>query len=83
MASILSRQRNMALQQIQAREEVKKAELEAKAKAKALVGRPPRYPAGPLQKLPPTGIATMRRQNGMGRRKRHDVKKSRKNKRRI
>jgi len=71
----------MAMQQIQAREDARKAEIEAKAKMFA--SRPPRPPAGPLQKILATGIATMRRQDGMGRRKKHRVKKTRKNARRV
>lgn len=81
MASFLNRQRTMAMQQIQAREDARKAEIEAKAKKFA--ARPPLPPAGPLQKIPATGIATMRRQDGTGRRKKDRVKKTRKNARRI
>jgi hypothetical protein len=80
MASILNRQRNMALQQMQAREDAKKAEVEAKVKA--LAARPPRPPAGPLQKIPPTGIATMRRRTAGGRKRRERSTKTRKTKQR-
>lgn len=81
MASILNRQRMIAMQQLQERNDAKKAE--AEAKLKMIASRPPRPPAGPLQKIPESGIATMRRQDGMGRRKKHHVKKTRKNARRV
>jgi len=81
MASILNRQRMMAMQQMQARDDAKK--IEAETKSKMFAARPPRPPAGPLQKIPATGIATMRRQDGTGRKRKDRIKKTRKNARRI
>jgi hypothetical protein len=70
MASILNRQRMIAMQQLQERNN---------AKLKIAASRPPRVPAGPLQKIPESGIATLRRQSGTARKKKQRNKKTTKN----
>ncbi len=81
MASILARQRQNAIQQMQQREETRKAEIIAQAKK--IASLPPRPPMGPLQDTS-KGIGFLpRRAVTIGRGKKRRVKKTRKNARRA
>uniref|UniRef100_A0A6C0ENK8 Uncharacterized protein n=1 Tax=viral metagenome TaxID=1070528 RepID=A0A6C0ENK8_9ZZZZ len=81
MATILAKQRQMAMRQMQQRTDQKKAEI--MAHANEIASRPPRPPMSPS---PDTskGIGFLpRRAVTIGRGKKHRVKKTRKNARRI